>query len=167
VVKADDKTPFKELVKDVVPLPPGPKLVTAPMADPTAVVVRSRPARQIHVEELHGVVLGHAGDVAARVAHELGVVPPGHRPRSVDLHRMSAARAEHALGAALEQARIDGERYVLIVCGKGNHSGPLGPVLARLVVEQLCGPLARSIVAFRTAPRALGGEGAIIVRLRK
>jgi DNA-nicking Smr family endonuclease len=113
------------------------------------------------------VIAAHASDASPRLAHELGALPPARQYQRLDLHRMSASQATHALHTTITQARADGEIYVIVICGKGTHSGAVGPVLSRLVVEELSGPLAAQIVAFRTAPRALGGEGAIVVRLRR
>lgn len=164
---APEPTSFKDLVHDVVPLKDGPRLVLPPPPSVDAVVVRARPKRELTVEDLGGTLMAWASDSAPRAAHDLGHIVPDHAYRRLDLHRMSASRALTALTTAIKQARTDGEPYMLVICGKGTHSGALGPVLSRLVVDELVGALAEHIVAFRTAPPRLGGEGALIVRLRK
>jgi DNA-nicking Smr family endonuclease len=55
---------------------------------------------------------------------------------------------------------------VLVVCGRGTHSGAEGPVLPDVVIERLSEELANEVLAFCTAPRKWGGQGAVIVRLR-
>jgi hypothetical protein len=173
VAKSPSKPPssegetFKDLVDGVVPLPPGPRVVPIAPAHTDAVVVRARATRSLSVEDTGGQLAAWASDSSSRAARDLGNAVPDHAYRRLDLHRMSAARALHALTTALVQARAEGEPYLLVICGKGTHSGATGPVLSRLVVDELTGPLAEHVVAFRTAPPRLGGGGAIIVRLRK
>jgi DNA-nicking Smr family endonuclease len=164
-VTRPDEPSFKDLVKDVEPLVPSHKIVAVHPEGDGAVVVRQQARPGMHVEHHGEVIAGRANDVAEQVVHALGSLTLAH-PRSIDLHRMTAARAEQTLAAGLRRARDEGERYVLVVCGKGNHSGRLGPVLAPLVVDLLAGALAEHVAAFRTAPRNLGGSGAFVVKLR-
>jgi DNA-nicking Smr family endonuclease len=86
--------------------------------------------------------------------------------RVLDLHRLNAVEARQVLDAGIRQARRDGLTCVLVVCGRGTHSGSDGPVLPELAIERLSEELAGDVLAFSTAPRKLGGEGALIVRLR-
>ena len=64
------------------------------------------------------------------------------------------------------RARRDGLGCVLIVCGRGLHSGLEGPVLPDVAIERLSEELAYYVLAFCTAPRRWGGEGALLVMLR-
>jgi DNA-nicking Smr family endonuclease len=163
----DDKTTFKDLVQDVRPLEAGPRIVPAVPRQEDAVQVRVRPGRHMLVSDTDGVILAHASDCSPRVAQDLGTLSHAAHGRTLDLHRMNAAKATAALTAAVSLAQTDGEPILLVVCGKGTHSGPPGPVLKQLVLEQLSGPLADKLMAFRTAPRGLGGEGAFLIRLRR
>jgi DNA-nicking Smr family endonuclease len=57
---------------------------------------------------------------------------------------------------------------VLIIHGRGLHSGPGGPALRPALVELLCArPVARQVLAFASAPSRYGGPGALIVLLRR
>ena len=71
------------------------------------------------------------------------------------------------LDDGVRQARQDGVSCLLVVCGRGKHSGADGPVLPDVAAERLSEELASEILAFCTAPRKWGGEGALIVRLRQ
>jgi DNA-nicking Smr family endonuclease len=157
---------FKELVGEVDALPQGPARHSFPPDESPAMVVRKPSGTtEIVVETYDDLVVGHAADVAPRLAHELAhLPPPAHR--TVDLHRMSVAQATEALADAFRRARRDGVRCLLLVHGKGKHSGAVGPVLPEVVMSELTGRLASAVLAFRTAPPALGGNGAILVRLR-
>ncbi len=123
-------------------------------------------ARSIVVETQDDVVVGYAADVPAKFAYALhaGPLPP---LRHLDLHRLSARQAKTALGQALRQARADHVRTLVVIFGRGSHSGPHGAVLPTLVVEELSGPLSSGVLAFRTAPPQFGGSGALLVRLRR
>jgi DNA-nicking Smr family endonuclease len=106
-----------------------------------------------------------AEGVPARLLEDLqaGRVVPR---RELDLHRRSAAEARQMLDTGVRQARRDGVSCLLVVCGQGRHSGADGPVLPDVAAERLSEELGSEIMAFCTAPRRWGGEGALIVRLR-
>ncbi len=163
--KGNDESRFGELIGEVQPLREGPaKIPLGPRAQARTVPRSERSRRKIVVEGAEGVVLGYASDSSLRSARELARLRSA--PRRLDLHRMSAAAARAALGTAVRQARAEGVRLLLVIFGKGRHSHGGQPVLPALVVEELTTSLAAAVVAFRTAPSALGGEGALLVRLR-
>jgi DNA-nicking Smr family endonuclease len=110
-------------------------------------------------------VTGVAEGVSQRVVDSLGSGRELPR-RQIDLHGMSAVAARSALTRFVVEAGRANARSVLIVCGKGLHSGAAGPVLPDLVVEHLSESLALHVLAFCTAPRRFGGRGALLVRLR-
>jgi DNA-nicking Smr family endonuclease len=61
-----------------------------------------------------------------------------------------------------------GRRCVLLIHGRGLHSGPSGPALRSALVEYLCHqPLSKHVLAFTSAPPRHGGAGALIVLLRR
>ncbi len=82
----------------------------------------------------------------------------------LDLHRMTAATAHANLLAFLTCARQYGWRCVRIVHGKGMRSGARGPVLKKLTDRFLREDA--GVLAFSSAPSALGGTGAVLVLLR-
>lgn len=163
--KRDDLR-FEDLVGQVTPLESSPRRVPPQRETAASARVRERPALGAMVVECEDEqVSGRSVGVPLHCLEELrrGRPSPG---RELDLHRMSAAKASGALTVALRQARADRIQSLLIICGRGNHSGRGGPVLPSLVVEVLSGALSDGVLAFCTAPRQFGGRGAIIVRLR-
>ena len=165
---AGTRTTLRELLPDVEALPPGPP-VSPPESPPARAgsgVKVFRKARPF-VEGIDaGRRWGRAADTPERVVRDLarGRFFPG---REIDLHRKSGPAATQVLKAAVLQARRDGIRVLRVICGQGTHSGAAGPVLPSIVAEQLSGPLSRHVAAFAAAPPRLGGNGAILVRLRR
>lgn len=84
---------------------------------------------------------------------------------TLDLHGHTTAEA----GPMLERFLVDGararRRCVLIVHGRGLHSGGLA-VLRELVIGQLTGPLSGLVHAFAPAAPADGGAGATYVMVK-
>ena len=94
----------------------------------------------------------------------------------LDLHGMRQREAHAALRRFLKSAQGKGYRHVLIITGKGAAPDETKPfyeedergVLRQAVPHWLAAPdLASLIVSYSEAPRRLGGEGALYVRLRK
>jgi len=94
----------------------------------------------------------------------------------LDLHGLRQRDAHAQLHRFLMQARARGLRHVLVITGKG--APPQAPtsfyeeeergVLRNAVPRWLAEPdLAPLVVSFAPAPRPLGGDGALYVRLRK
>jgi len=165
-----DVASFKQLAADVAPLAPTSRFALRadlPLGPPPAPAAARGEASKprLWVERHAQSVRARAPDVAARLSKELesGRVVPR---RILDLHRLNAVEARQVLDAGIRQARRDGLTCVLVVCGRGTHSGSDGPVLPELAIERLSEELAGDVLAFSTAPRKLGGEGALIVRLR-
>jgi DNA-nicking Smr family endonuclease len=99
-----------------------------------------------------------------------GKLRTGRVPREaqLDLHGLNRARALQALNRFMESARTAGERRLLVVHGRGLHSGPEGPALREIVRESLTSGLqAGFVLACCTAPPELGGAGATLVLLRR
>ena len=87
--------------------------------------------------------------------------------RELDLHGLTAAEAREDVTFEIQDAWHEGERCVRIVTGRGLRS-PLGPVLRDSVIEWLqAPPLSDRVMAFTSAPSALGGTGALLVLLRR
>mgnify|MGYP001813257877 CR=1 FL=1 len=94
----------------------------------------------------------------------------------IDLHGMRQREAHSALRKFLQWARAKDYRHVLVITGKGSlraedrsfYDEEARGVLRQAVPHWLShGDLAPLIVSFSDAPRRLGGEGALYVRLRK
>jgi DNA-nicking Smr family endonuclease len=94
----------------------------------------------------------------------------------LDLHGMRQRDAHAALRRFLKTAQGKGLRHVLVITGKGAEPGAARSfyeedergVLRQAVPHWLAAPdLAALVVSYSAAPRRLGGEGALYVRLRK
>jgi len=94
----------------------------------------------------------------------------------LDLHGLRQRDAHTALRRFLKSAQGKGYRHVLIITGKGAapdarrsfYEDDERGVLRQAVPHWLAAPdLAQVIVSYSEAPRRLGGEGALYVRLRK
>jgi DNA-nicking Smr family endonuclease len=90
------------------------------------------------------------------------------RQAHLDLHGMTADRAQSEVERFLLNAVRDGLRCVLIVHGRGRNSPGQVPVLKdRLKLWLTRGKLARVILAFATARPHDGGPGALYILLRR
>lgn len=86
----------------------------------------------------------------------------------VDLHGMSVAEARGRLEVFLRTERARGERCVLVIHGRGQHSAGGVAVLRGEVSTWLSqGPCSAHVAAFATARSDDGGKGAMYVLLRK
>jgi DNA-nicking Smr family endonuclease len=87
----------------------------------------------------------------------------------LDLHGLSRERALAALERFVAGARADGRRAVLVIHGRGAHSGDARPVLKPLVWRWLAAAPAASaaVLAFASARPAQGGDGATLLLLRR
>lgn len=92
-----------------------------------------------------------------------GVVSVNHQ---LDLHGLTREEALDALPRFLDSARKRGQKAVLIITGKGNHS-PDEPVLHQAVASWLRDAGRGIVLEFAPAPREMGGNGAYIVFLRQ
>ena len=94
----------------------------------------------------------------------------------LDLHFMRQREAHAALRRFLKSAQGRGYRHVLVITGKGAPADESRPfyeadergVLRQAVPHWLSQPdLAPVVLSYSEAPRRLGGEGALYVRLRR
>ncbi len=86
----------------------------------------------------------------------------------IDLHGESAASAPKALELFLKAQRLRGERCVLVIHGKGEHSPRGVGILRGEIAAWLSqGPASVHVAAFATAARDDGGEGAVYVLLTR
>jgi DNA-nicking Smr family endonuclease len=145
-----------------IPLVPSPSRPVSPPAVPTA------PLRSAWVIKRQD---GRVSASAAGVAHEqVSALARGELPveATCDLHGMRAEAARARLAGFLAGCADRGQRVVLVVCGRGLHSGPEGPVLLDVAIDVLTGTATgRQVLAFTSASPRQGGEGALVVWLRK
>jgi DNA-nicking Smr family endonuclease len=92
-----------------------------------------------------------------------GVVSVGHQ---LDLHGLTREEALAALPGFLQSARKRGQKAVLVITGKGNHSAD-EPVLHQAVASWLRDTGREMVLEFAPAPREMGGSGAYVVFLRQ
>jgi DNA-nicking Smr family endonuclease len=86
----------------------------------------------------------------------------------VDLHGLGANEARQAVEAFVREKRAAGEKCLLVVHGKGEHSPRGQGVLRHEIAGWLAeGPASEHVAAFATATRDDGGEGAVYVLLRR
>lgn len=83
----------------------------------------------------------------------------------LDLHAADAARAEVLLRSFLAEARHAEHGCVRIIHGKGLHSDSGVPILKNLVDRML--RQRADVLAFHSAPTAQGGNGAVLVLLKR
>jgi DNA-nicking Smr family endonuclease len=156
--------------ESVVPRATAPKSRAKPPAkEPTA---RAKPAAKPVVKPAPAA-RGEALDRQTARRLERGRVAVEAR---LDLHGMRQRDAHAALRKFLKSAQGKGYRHVLVITGKGAapdisrpfyQAGERG-VLRSSVPHWLSQPdLAHIVISYSEAPRRLGGEGALYVRLRK
>lgn len=110
---------------------------------------------------------GRRLDVPPNLVRELrrGVLPIDGR---LDLHGLGAEDARTKLLDFLKTQRARGERCVLVIHGKGEHSERGNGVLRGEISAWLSQGRAREhVAAFSTAREEDGGEGAVYVALRR
>jgi DNA-nicking Smr family endonuclease len=166
----EDRRLFEAAMKGVRPLPPGPRRIVPEWqaAQPAPSPPPQRPAQEpLHVdgagESLSAAAFGVAHDLVRSLAR--GEIEP---EAEADLHHLSADVAAHQAERFIEQSVEKGRRCVLLIHGRGLHSGPSGPALRPALVEFLCRrPLSKHVLAFTSAPPRHGGAGALLVLLRR
>jgi DNA-nicking Smr family endonuclease len=112
-------------------------------------------------------VEGRRLDVSLEAVRRLrrGLLPIDAR---LDLHGMLAEQARAQVQAFLRTTRARGERCVLVIHGKGEHSPAGAGVLRGEIAAWLSqGPTSECVAAFATAQSSDGGEGAVYVLLRR
>jgi DNA-nicking Smr family endonuclease len=126
-----------------------------------------KPPAQFIVRRDDGLVEGYREDAGERALDPLRRFDWTPEER-VDLHGRRATGLVEELAAVVRDRAARGVRRLLFIHGKGLHSRGRSGVLAEVVVEALTETAARGLVrAFRTAPLALGGAGALAVELER
>ena len=149
------RTPALQPLQPVAPAPQPPQPALRPKAPAVPAVVAEQKAP--------GVAPGLDRRTLANLRR--GRIPP---QATIDLHGMTQAAAHRVLGPFVVRAQADGKRCVLVITGKGyGTEGAIG-VLKTAVPRWLNEPpLVARILGFCHAPPALGGEGALLILLRR
>jgi DNA-nicking Smr family endonuclease len=136
----------------------------AAAATPAAVSVRSKPKPA----PPHAPFDPRIGKKIARGRHSIDA--------RLDLHGLRQQDAYVVLRRFLARCQANGLRHVLVITGKGAdpetrtsfYAEDERGVLRQAVPRWLAAPdLASLVVSYSLAPRQLGGDGALYVRLRK
>ena len=152
---------------DVADIPRAPKpraTVAMRQADERAALAESQradPAR--YAEALGDAVAYRRDDVPQQILRRLKRAEFAIEDE-IDLHASSERAAEELLRRFLAEARDAAHHCVRIVHGKGLHSAQ-GPVLKGMVERTL--NQRADVLAYATAPAALGGTGAVLVLLAR
>lgn len=124
-------------------------------------------AAKLSVEEAGELWSARADGIDRRFTRKLGAGKLEIEAR-IDLHGRTREESSRALDRFLDSARTNGQRCLLVIHGRGLHSGADGPALRETVRAALLeGPHAAQVLACVTAPPALGGGGATLVWLRR
>jgi DNA-nicking Smr family endonuclease len=163
-VEEEERRLFEAAMQGVRPLPPGPRRVVPEWPEKAPAQL---PREALHVEEdgdkLTGAAFGVAHDLIRSLAR--GEIVP---EAELNLHHLTADAAARQAERFIEQSVARGRRCVLLIHGRGLHSGPSGPALRPALVEFLSRrPLAKQVLAFTSAPPRHGGPGALLVLLRR
>lgn len=185
----DDELAFHRMMSGVVPLEDrgnrvpvaGTARVTPNETKPVDLRERAREEAKAVLDHLHHLVddavrfevtddgrrvEGRRVDVPPALVRDLrrGKLPIDGR---LDLHGLGAEAAREKLLEFLRTQRTRGERCVLVIHGKGEHSAAPGGVLRGEIAAWLSQGRAREhVAAFATAHDEDGGEGAVYVALR-
>jgi len=166
----DERKLFERELAGVRPLPGPARVASAPRRDrPVSAGHARKGAASLDLSaqwqggRVSGAVIGISHATLASLAR-------GERAfeATCDLHSLSAELALHRVERFITESAHAGRRAVLVICGRGLHSGRAGPVLKKVLVDALCKPPLRArVLAFTSAPPARGGEGALAILLRR
>jgi DNA-nicking Smr family endonuclease len=185
----DEALTFHRLMSGVVPLDAGHGRVSKTEgAGPSKAVERLAASRTAHEraeadaqEHLRELVEGNQRfevmDDGRRVEGRRVDVPPdvvrklrrGFFPidARLDLHGLRAGEARTQLLAFLRDKRARGEKCVLVIHGRGEHSAGFAVLRGEIAAWLSQGPASEHVAAFATAHGEDGGEGATYVLLRR
>jgi DNA-nicking Smr family endonuclease len=179
----DDRMAFREAYAGVRPL--GERTGARHSPKKRAPKERVEPPKRVEADEavrqrLDALVAGGTrfevrqdadGAVSARRkgahASHLASLAEGFVPQAtLDLHGMTAEVATRAVVSFVRESFRLGKRNVLVIHGRGHGSAGGVGVLGDAVVDALTeSGASASVLAFASAPRVLGGLGALAIRL--
>lgn len=186
----DDELSFHRMMAGVTPLDgggktrlprtgdntPGAQKMTAAEVHARATVEAEKALAHLHslVDEVARFevsddgrrVEGRRVDAAPDLVRNLrrGLLPVDAR---LDLHGMTAPRAQEALVQFLAAMRTRNERCVLVIHGKGERHAGAGVLRGEIAAWLSQGKAREHVAAFTTARDDDGGEGAVYVALRR
>lgn len=173
-VSPEDASLFREAIGEVRPLEPAPEAPAPPRPAPRArmrardeaeALAQSRdPLRHAGAIEAAEALAWRRDEVPEKVLKQLrrGGYSVG---AEFDLHLLRAAEAERHLRTFLAEARAERIGCVRIIHGKGLRSAEGGSVLKALVDRML--RQRSDVLAYASAPEAMGGTGAVLVLLAR
>ncbi len=91
-----------------------------------------------------------------------GKIPFEH---AIDLHRLTLKEAELAVKEFIYHSQMSGYKCIKIIHGRGHHS-KANSITLRHMVRYLLTQM-DSVLAYSVAPPRLGGEGAVLVLLKR
>jgi DNA-nicking Smr family endonuclease len=177
----DDEALWEKVVETAAPLKRGRNTAAPKPAKIAAPVAKARPPRSVPVTT-------PAPNPASKPSHVPRAAPLDRQTSRqldkgklevearLDLHGMRQRDAHAQLRRFLKTAQARGLRHVLVITGKGADQAAAKSfyeedergVLRNAVPHWLAEPeFAALVVSFSPAPRRLGGEGALYVRLRR
>ncbi len=173
-ISAEDAALFREAIGEVRTLDPAPSLPERPRPAPeprmqakdeAEALAQSRAASWMEATIDAAEALSYRRDeVPEKVLKALrrGQYSVGGE---LDLHQLRAHEAERWLREFLAQSRAEGLACVSIIHGKGLRAVEGGSVLKALVDRML--RQRADVLAFASAPEAMGGTGAVLVLLAR
>ena len=84
---------------------------------------------------------------------------------AIDLHHMTLKEAEQAVRAFVRDSRAHGMKCIKIIHGRGLHTRP-GRITLLHMVRYLLTEI-EGVLAYSATPQALGGNGAVLVLLKR
>jgi DNA-nicking Smr family endonuclease len=171
VLTPEEHALFLDAVSGAVPLSPRERQPLAPLAQPPTTPL-ARVLREPVLPPTSPLTVDSAGEIVsgrtAGVSHaQLAELRAGRiRPEdTIDLHGKNAVDAEAALRRFLVEAAHLRRRCVLVVHGRGLHSGGVA-ILRDMTIANLTGALSGLVHSFATAHARDGGPGATYVVIR-
>jgi DNA-nicking Smr family endonuclease len=157
--------PVSALLDTVTPLAGAPRVPRSDRGQARHEQARPQAAVSFVVEHDGTRVEGYRADVG-----EIALLPLRRSTWSpqerIDLHGRRAEGLMEELGRIVRDRARRGIRRLLVIHGRGLHSRGGAGVLREVVLEALTeGPARHRARAFRTAPPALGGAGALCIEL--
>ena len=126
----------------------------------------SSSSSEFELEEEGGPLRGRRQEVDRGLLRKLrrGDLRPTAR---LDLHGRRAEDARALLAHFLDRQKAQGQRVVLVICGRGTHSpGGAGVLRSEIGAWLSTGPASRHVLGFTSARPEAGGDGAVDVLLR-
>jgi DNA-nicking Smr family endonuclease len=165
-MSAEERQLFEREFAGVAPLGGGERVPVAPEpASPGRLPgAGKREGKTITLTSEADSIQGAAYGVSHETLHKLarGQI---RIEKTCDLHGLAAQVARHTCERFVVESARNGLRAVLIVCGRGLHSGAEGPVLRNVVVDVLRSAR-QHVLGFTSLPPERGGAGALAVLLR-